>query len=258
MRNLFKKVRCSALILMTLLCTLFSASVYAQDGFTVSGTVIDDLGLPLPGASIVEKGTTNGVVSDFDGNFSFEVDNPNATLTISYVGFETQEVPINGDSVINVTMQATASTLDEVVLVGYGAVKKKDLTGAISQVDADALSDQSTNSVTDVLRGNVAGLSIGLSASPKGTSQIRIRGNNSLSAGSSPLIVVDGMIYNGDLSDIAPSDIDKLDVMKDASSAAVYGARGASGVILVTTKRGTSDKPTININTSVGIATDAY
>src|SRR5690606_27648664 len=137
-------------------------------------------------------------------------------------------------------------------------VKKKDLTGAISQVDAAALSDQSTNSVTDVLRGNVAGLSIGLSSSPKGTSQIRIRGNNSLSAGSSPLIVVDGMIYNGDLSDIAPSDIDKLDVMKDASSAAVYGARGASGVILVTTKRGTSDKPTININTSVGMATDAY
>lgn len=258
MRNLFKKVRCSALILMMLLCTLFSASVYAQDGFTVSGTVIDDLGLPLPGASIVEKGTTNGVVSDFDGNFSFEVANPNATLTISYVGFETQELPINGNSVLNVTMQATASTLDEVVLVGYGAVKKKDLTGAISQVDADALSDQSTNSVTDVLRGNVAGLSIGLSASPKGTSQIRIRGNNSLSAGSSPLIVVDGMIYNGDLSDIAPADIDKLDVMKDASSAAVYGARGASGVILVTTKRGTSDKPTININTSVGIATDAY
>ena len=224
----------------------------------VSGTVIDDLGLPLPGASIVEKGTTNGVVSDFDGNFSFEVANSNATLNISYVGFETQELPINGNSVLNVTMQATASTLDEVVLVGYGAVKKKDLTGAISQVDADALSDQSTNSVTDVLRGNVAGLSIGLSPSPKGTSQIRIRGNNSLSAGSSPLIVVDGMIYNGDLSDIAPSDIDKLDVMKDASSAAVYGARGASGVILVTTKRGTSDKPTININTSVGIATDAY
>ncbi len=258
MRNLFKKARCGALLLMMLLYTLFSTSVYGQNGFVVSGTVIDDMGLPLPGASIVEKGTTNGVVSDFDGNFSFEVAGPNAILGISYVGFEAQEVPINGNSVLNVTMQSTASTLDEVVLVGYGAVKKKDLTGAISQVDAAGLSDQSTNSVTDVLRGNVAGLSIGLSPSPKGTSQIRIRGNNSLSAGSSPLIVVDGMIYNGDLSDIAPSDIDKLDVMKDASSAAVYGARGASGVILVTTKRGTSDKPTININTSVGMATDAY
>ena len=258
MKNLFNKVRFRALILLMLLCTLFSASVYGQDGFTVSGTVVDEVGVPLPGASIIEKGTTNGVVSDFDGNYSFEVANSNATLTISYIGFEAQEVPINGNSVINVTMQSTASTLDEVVLVGYGAVKKKDLTGAISQVDAAALSDQSTNSVTDVLRGNVAGLSIGLSASPKGTSQIRIRGNNSLSAGSSPLIVVDGMIYNGDLSDIAPADIDKLDVMKDASSAAVYGARGASGVILVTTKRGTSDKPTININTSVGMATDPY
>ncbi|SHF58192.1 TonB-linked outer membrane protein, SusC/RagA family [Arenibacter palladensis] len=258
MRNLFKKVRCRVLLLITLFCTLCSVPAIGQDGFAVSGTVVDEFGVPLPGASIVEQGTTNGVVSDFDGNFSFEVANSNATLTISYIGFEEQRVPLNGNSVINVTMQSTASTLDEVVLVGYGAVKKKDLTGAISQVDAAALSDQSTNSVTDVLRGNVAGLSIGLSASPKGTSQIRIRGNNSLSAGSSPLIVVDGMIYNGDLSDIAPSDIDKLDVMKDASSAAVYGARGASGVILVTTKRGTSDKPTININTSVGIATDAY
>jgi TonB-linked SusC/RagA family outer membrane protein len=233
-------------------------SAYGQDGFAVSGSVVDEFGVPLPGASIIEKGTTNGVVSDFDGNFSFEVASQNATLTISYIGFEEQQIPIKGIAQINVTMQSTASTLDEVVLVGYGAVKKKDLTGAISQVDAASLSNQSTNSVTDVLRGNVAGLSIGLSASPKGTSQIRIRGNNSLSAGSSPLIVVDGMIFNGDLSDIAPSDIDKLDVMKDASSAAVYGARGASGVILVTTKRGTSDKPTININTSVGMASDAY
>ncbi|MDX1767058.1 MAG: TonB-dependent receptor plug domain-containing protein [Arenibacter troitsensis] len=258
MKNLFKKVRCRVLLLITLFCAMFSVPALGQDGFTVSGTIVDEFGVPLPGASIIEQGTTNGVVSDFDGNFSFEVANSNATLTISYIGFEEQRIPLNGSSVINVTMESTASTLDEVVLVGYGAVKKKDLTGAISQVDAAALSDQSTNSVTDVLRGNVAGLSIGLSASPKGTSQIRIRGNNSLTAGSSPLIVVDGMIYNGDLSDIAPSDIDKLDVMKDASSAAVYGARGASGVILVTTKRGSSDKPTININTSVGIATDAY
>ena len=256
MRNLFKKVRCSALKLMMLLCTLFSASVYGQDGFMVSGTVIDDLGLPLPGASIVEKGTTNGVVSDFDGNFSFEVANPNATLTISYVGFETQELPINGNSVLNVTMQATASTLDEVVIVGYGAVKKKDLTGSVAQVDAAALSNQSVNSVTDVLRGNVAGLQIGFSPSPKGTSQIQIRGNNSLTAGTSPLIVVDGILFTGDLSDINPADIDKLDVLKDASSAAVYGARGAGGVILITTKRGASDKPLITINSSVGFASE--
>ena len=111
MKNLFNKVRFRALILLMLLCTLFSASVYGQDGFTVSGTVVDEVGVPLPGASIIEKGTTNGVVSDFDGNYSFEVANSNATLTISYIGFEAQEVPINGNSVINVTMQSTASTL---------------------------------------------------------------------------------------------------------------------------------------------------
>lgn len=240
------------------LSAVFCFNAYAQDGFAVSGTVIDDAGVPLPGASIVEKGTTNGVSTDFDGNYTIEVANQNTILVASYIGYATQEKPVDGNERIDFSMASSASTLDEVVLVGYGAVKKKDLTGAISQVDVEDLADQSTNSVTDVLRGNIAGLSIGLSSGPKGVSNIRIRGNNGLSAGSNPLIVVDGIIYNGDLSDIAPSDIDRLDVMKDASSAAVYGARGASGVILITTKRGTSDKPTININTSVGFATDAY
>ncbi len=246
------------LAIWVFLSAVLSFNTYAQDDFTVKGTVLDDAGVPLPGASIIEKGTTNGVSTDFDGNYSIAVSNQNVVLVASYIGFAEQEKPVNGNNLIDFTLVSSASTLDEVVLVGYGAVKKKDLTGAISQVDAEDLADQSTNSVTDVLRGNVAGLSIGLSSGPKGVSNIRIRGNNGLSAGSNPLIVVDGIIYNGDLSDIAPSDIDRLDVMKDASSAAVYGARGASGVILITTKRGTSDKPTINVNTSVGFATDAY
>ncbi|MBT2163628.1 SusC/RagA family TonB-linked outer membrane protein [Zobellia barbeyronii] len=240
------------------LVSIFSFSTYAQDNFTVTGVVTDEYDAPLPGATVVEKGTTNGVSTDFDGNYSISVANQNSILVISYIGYAAQEIPVEGKSQVNTAMEPSASTLDEVILVGYGSVKKKDLTGAISQVEADDLADQSTNSVTDVLRGNVAGLSIGLSSGPKGVSNIRIRGNNGLSAGSNPLIVVDGIIYNGDLSDIAPSDIDRLDVMKDASSAAVYGARGSSGVILITTKRGTSDKPTININSSVGVATDAY
>jgi len=143
------------------------------------------------------------------------------------------------------------------VVVGYGAVKKRDLTGAVGQLDATKVANQSTNSVTDVLRANLAGVAVGNSTSPSGVSQIQIRGNNSISANSSPLIVVDGFIFNGNLADIAPQDIDKLDVLKDASSAAVYGARGANGVILITTKRGTSDKPTITINTSIGAAQDA-
>lgn len=245
---------------LLLLAFVFIATFYTsqgQDRFTVSGTVTEDIGGPLPGATIVEKGTSNGTTTDFDGNYSIAVANGNATLVFTFIGYETQEIRIAGQTTINAIMNATASQLDEVILVGYGAVKKKDLTGAISQVDASAISHQSTNSVTDLLRANVAGLSIGFSADPKGVSNIQIRGNNSLNAGSTPLIVVDGIIYNGDLSDINPSDIDKLDVMKDASSAAVYGARGANGVILVTTKRGTSEKPVITINSSIGIATEA-
>lgn len=243
-------------IVLVLVALLFSFYGYAQTGFTITGTVTDEVGVPLPGASVVEKGTTNGASTDFDGNYSLEVANQNAVVLISYIGYGEQEIPVNGQSQIDATLEPSASTLDEVVIVGYGSSKKKDLTGAITQLDATKVSNQSTNSVTDVLRSNVAGLSVGFSNSPSGVSNIQIRGNNSLAADSSPLIVVDGFIFNGSLADIAPQDIAKLDVLKDASSAAVYGARGANGVIIVTTKRGTSDKPTITINSSVGVAVD--
>ena len=227
-----------------LLCT---SLIYSQDSLTVSGNVSDQAGIPLFGATIVEKGTANGVSSDFDGNYSIEVTDSNATLVFNYVGYSEQEIVLNGDSKVNVFLIQSNSTLNEVVVVGYGAVIKKDLTGAVAQLDAAEVSHQSTNSVTDILRSNVAGLSVGFSNSPSGVSNVRIRGNNSITADASPLIVVDGFIFNGNLADIAPSDIDKLDVLKDASSAAVYGSRGANGVILITTKRGETEKPTINI-----------
>ena len=230
---------------------------HAQDGFTVTGNITDEAAVPLPGASVVEKGTTNGVSTDFDGNYTIEVSNQNAILVITYIGYGEQEIPVAGSSEISASLEPSASSLDEVVVVGYGAVKKKDLTGAVAQLDATKVANQSTNSVTDVLRANIAGLSIGNSTSPSGVSNIQIRGNNSITASSAPLIVVDGFIFNGSLADIAPQDIDKLDVLKDASSAAVYGARGANGVILITTKRGKSEKPTITINGSVGFAEDA-
>ncbi|MGF1558049.1 MAG: SusC/RagA family TonB-linked outer membrane protein [Flavobacteriaceae bacterium] len=247
-----KKVFFALLLTLALTFTLS-----AQDGFTVTGTITDEFGGPLPGASIVEKGTTNGVSVDFDGKYSINVSNQNVTLLITFIGYGAQEIEVAGQSAINVSLEPSASTLEEVVIVGYGAVRKKDLTGAVAQLDATKVANQSTNSVTDVLRGNIAGLSVGNSTSPSGVSNIQIRGNNSITADSSPLIVVDGFIFNGSLADIAPQDIDKLDVLKDASSAAVYGARGANGVILITTKRGASDKPTITINTSVGMAQDA-
>lgn len=236
---------------------LLAVSAWGQGKISVSGTVVDEFGGPLPGASIVEEGTVNGVTTDFDGNYVIEVMAEGAVLLFTYIGYASQEIPVSGNTTINVSMTPSASSLDEVVVVGYGSIKKKDLTGAISQLDAEKVANQSTNSVTDMLRGNIPGLSAGFSNSPKGVSQIQIRGRNTLSAGSSPLVVVDGMIFNGDLSDISPNDIDKIDVMKDASSAAVYGARGTNGVILITTKRGTSDKPMIRVNTSVGWVTDA-
>jgi len=242
---------------MLCLTLLFAFTANAQSEFIVTGTISDEFEAPLPGASVLEKGTTNGVSTDFDGNYSITVSNQNAILIISYIGYGEKEVPVEGNSEVNTSLEPSASSLDEVVVVGYGAVKKKDLTGAVAQLDATKIASQSTNSVTDVLRANIAGLSIGNSTSPSGVSNIQIRGNNSITASSAPLIVVDGFIFNGSLADIAPQDIDKLDVLKDASSAAVYGARGANGVILITTKRGTSEKPTITINTSVGFAQDA-
>lgn len=240
-----------------LLTLMLPITLSAQDGFVVTGTVTDEFGVPLPGASIVEMGTTNGVSADFDGNYSITVSNQNTVLLFTFIGYAAKEIPLAGQNTVNISMEPSASTLEEVVVVGYGAVRKKDLTGAVAQLDATKVANQSTNSVTDVLRGNIAGLSVGNATSPSGVSNIQIRGNNSITADASPLIVVDGFIFNGSLADIAPQDIDKLDVLKDASSAAVYGARGANGVILITTKRGSSEKPTITINTSAGLAQDA-
>ena len=223
----------------------------------VSGTVIDESGVPMIGVSILVKGTTQGTLTDDEGKFSLNVPGTNDTLRISYLGYETQDIPIAGQSQIEIAMEESVTSLDEVVVVGYGTVKKKDLTGAVAQIDAAKIANQSPNSVTDILRANAPGLNVGFNNSPKGVSQLQVRGDNTLTAGSSPLIVVDGMIYNGDLSDINPADIDKVDIMKDASSAAVYGARGSNGVVLITTKRGQGSAPSINLSSSVGFATNA-
>ena len=224
----------------------------------ISGNVTDENGETLPGATVLEKGTSNGTITDVSGNYSITVAGDDAVLQISFVGYESQEITVGSQSTINTSMVPDSEQLDEVVVVGYGTQKKRDLTGAVGQIDATKIANQSPNSVTDILRANVPGLNVGFNNSPKGVSQLQVRGNNSLNAGTQPLIVLDGTIYNGDLSSINPNDIDKIDVMKDASSAAVYGARGANGVILITTKRGTSEKPTINVATSYGVATKAF
>ena len=247
--------RMRALFFFTGLMSL-NLFTYAQD-LDVSGKVTSTEGEGLPGVNIIVKGTTSGAISDVDGNYRMQIPGE-STLIFSYVGYKTQEVLVGNQSVIDVMLEADISSLDEIVVVGYGTVKKKDLTGAVGQIDASQIAHQSPNSVTDVLRANVPGLNVGFNNSPKGVSEMEVRGKTTLNAGAEPLIVLDGTIFNGDLSDINPQDIDKVDVMKDASSAAIYGARGSNGVILITTKRGTSEKPTINLSAMYGVATKAF
>lgn len=230
---------------------------FAEAQVKISGSVVDEENTPLIGVNIIVKGTATGTVTDLEGNFSLDLPTGEETLIFSYTGYDPMEEGVGGRTQLQITLQQNITALEEVVVVGYGTVKKKDLTGAVSQIDATKIANQSPNSVTDLLRANVPGLNVGFANSPKGVSQLEVRGKNTLTAGSSPLIVVDGMIYNGDLSDINPADIDKIDVMKDASSAAVYGARGSNGVVLITTKRGEGEAPTISLSSSFGLATDA-
>ncbi|MXV15984.1 SusC/RagA family TonB-linked outer membrane protein [Hufsiella ginkgonis] len=221
----------------------------------VTGKVVDQANMPLPGVNVVIKGTTASTTTNADGIYSIKNVPDNAVLVFSYVGYLTQEIPARGET-LNVTMTEKVNDLSEVVVVGYGTRQKRDLTGAISQVKATQLENQHPNSVQDLLRGNVPGLNVAFSASPKGggNGDLQVRGRASLIAGTTPLLVVDGVIYPGQLSDINPSDIETIDVLKDASSAAVYGAKAASGVVIISTKKGKASKPTVNINTTTGVA----
>lgn len=210
--------------------------MYTQN-ITVKGSVKDSKGEPLIGVTILIKGTTTGTVTDADGNFTLNNVPNNATLEISYVGMKTQSIPVNGRTTINVIMEEETSYLDEVVVVGYGTMKQRDLTGAIATIKTEELLAETPRSVQDLLRANVAGLNVGFAASAKGSTGFEIRGKNTLKAGSEPLIVIDGVIYEGDLTDINPMDIASVDVLKDASSAAVYGAKAANGVIVILTQK---------------------
>lgn len=225
---------------------------------SVSGTVTDsENGNPMPGVNILVRGTSVGTLTDVNGKYSINAPGKDPVLVFSFIGYTVREVPVAGKIVINVVMAPELTGLDEVVVIGYGVAKKADLTGSIAQVKAEDLKNYTPSNVSDLLRTSIPGLNVGYSTSAKGNSSILIRGETTLTAGSSPLIVVDGVIYNGDLSDINPDDIDRMDIMKDASSAAVYGSRATNGVISITTKRGASDKPVINVSSTLGIATAA-
>ncbi|MEO1010425.1 MAG: TonB-dependent receptor [Bacteroidota bacterium] len=220
----------------------------------ISGTVLDEDGNPLPGASIVEKVTTNGTTSDFDGNFLIAVADPNATLIVSYIGFTTKEVPINGQDNLEIVLLPQSSKLDEVVVVGYGTQKKVNLTGSVSSVKQDAIENRPITQASNALQGLSPGVFVNSNSGEAGNdiADIRIRGIGTLND-SSPLILVDGI--EAPLNSVSPNDIETINVLKDAASASIYGTRGANGVILVTTKRGNFDAPTqINYDAYYGFA----
>lgn len=220
----------------------------------ITGKVVNNEdGQGIPGVTVVLKGTTIGTTTDVDGKYQISVPGNESVLVFSAVGFITQEKQVGNASMLDVTLASDQKTLDEVVVVGYGTQKKRDLTGAVSQIATAKLENENPNSVQDILRGNVAGLNVGMSPSAKGGGSLLVRGRNSINAATSPLLVLDGAIYYGELSDINPNDIETIDVLKDASSAAVFGSKAASGVILITTKKGKEGKARININSNMGI-----
>ncbi|MDR1202116.1 MAG: TonB-dependent receptor [Tannerellaceae bacterium] len=219
----------------------------------VTGTVTDERGDPIIGANIVEKGTTNGVITDMDGKFSLSVAD-NAALEITYIGYITQSMSIGNQSTLQIVLKEDLQALDEVVVVGYGSVKKRDLTGSVTRVSADKYQNQAKMQVTDMLAGTVAGFYAqqGTDAAG-GVSSLQVRGPTSLKASTQPLIVLDGVIYNGTIADINPNDVESIDILKDASSSAVYGSRAAAGVMIITTKKGHKGKPTVDFSTQIGI-----
>jgi len=240
---------------MLLFLMVLGSSLLAQT-VQVTGKVTDESGEPIPGATVLVKGTTTGMATDMDGQYSVSA-SPDAVLVFSFIGFQSQEFTIGNRSIIDVTLGSDFGSLEEVVVIGYGTVRKRDLTGAVSSVNADKYLNETPNSVQDILRANAPGLIVGMDATAKGGGSLEVRGRTSLNANRNPLLVVDGAIYYGQLADINPNDIENLEVLKDASSAAVFGAKSANGVILITTKRGKEGRSVININSNVGLATMA-
>lgn len=249
-------------------------SVSVTFGQTVTGKVTSG-GNPLPGASILVKGTNNGTVADFDGNYVLENVSSDATLTFNYVGFKTLHKAVNGQSVLNVSLTEDAESLDEVVIIGYGSVKKSDLTGAIATVNGDAIEDQPFSGLDQALQGKVSGVTVMQnSGAPGGGVSVRVRGITSLTGSNEPLYVIDGVPVEADsnndsftfsalgggsgqtkvsaLSSINPSDIESMQVLKDASATAIYGSRASNGVVLITTKRGKNGKSTISYESYFG------
>ncbi|MFC4219137.1 TonB-dependent receptor [Flagellimonas marina] len=220
---------------------LLDAKIVQQ---TVTGTIVDNQGIPIPGANVVEKNTTNGTAADFDGNYSLQISGPESILVFTSIGYASQEIPVGVSTTIDVVMQEDSQALDEVVVVGYGTQKRRDVTGSVASVSTEDIADIPMTSIEGGIVGRIPGLDVVPSgAGPGASTQIQLRGQRSFTATNDPLIILDGSPYYGTLNDINPYDIESVDVLKDASSTAIYGARGANGVIIITTKRGATGAP---------------
>ncbi len=236
--------------IVSLLIMVFASSImFAQ---TITGTVSSIDG-PLPGASVVVKGTANGTVADFDGKFSLDNVGPNSILSITYIGFVSQEIQMNGNTDFNIILKEDVASLDEVVVVGYGTRKRSGLTTSVSSVGSDKISALPAANVNQALEGRASGVQIRNAGSPGESANVLIRGFNTFGDGS-PLYVVDG-IFMSDINAINPNDIDKVDVLKDAAAAAIYGSRGSNGVIIITTKKGKGGAPKVSYSTYTGYQT---
>lgn len=239
-----------------LFVTLFSliAMFALAQGKSVTGTVIDAGKEPIIGASILVKGTSIGVITDLEGNFTLANVPDNAILQISYIGYVSQNISLNGKTNVTITLVEDSKTLEEVVVVGYGTVKKANVVGSIAKVNAESIEDRPVGRVEQALQGQMAGVSVrSTSGSPGSDITINVRGTASINGESTPLYVVDGVPIDN-LSGISPSDIQSIDVLKDAASAAIYGSRGSNGVVLVTTKKGKTGKPVITLNAYTAIS----
>jgi len=239
-------------ILILSLFILFQLGVYAQNGkIKVSGKVFDSSGITLPGVTVLEKGTTNGAITNVDGVYNISV-NADAVLVFSFVGMSTKEIPVNSQTILDVVLDQETVGIEEVVAIGYGTQTKTTITAATSTIKGESLNQIPTNTVSSKLQGQLAGVSVQtISGQPGNDLQIRIRGGSSINKSNDPLVLVDG--FQRTMSDINPSDIESIDILKDASATAIYGSRASNGVVLITTKRGKAEETQLNLDVSYGI-----